>query len=1153
MSIGSRICRKRLLLKKDPSNSIVNKLLQSSCGSMVRKAASECHSKSHVTWPNQHSIDMIIHWLRSSCFIKQSQQLWQASRSFAKIFASSNHVSIQSVMGSTRKMNYQVLRAARVRIDFVACRLFRQLYRKLPSNIGVFMFVDSSPQVVGQELFAASFELYDPDGRVVWERRLMPLLALMRDFLDAVGKAMAMLWLIWLLVGPRPDDVIQFCSQIRCLVTDMGTERLIARMVDMVPAFFEEVFDYPRGSIPARPSMFPLCLQSPGWMHTWDIVLRRGLASMSFFPSFIEGLRAVIKFLRSKLWIDQLCRKLRQKQLFAPAEMIESVTVPSIAEWRWVTLHLAMKSINAIISTFATYWDPSVFANSKEPKTMKAITKALTSVAWRWQFKYVMWFCNWICTIQQWGQGSRERDLAKESDDSVDVDPMMQGRRLAESGRFVEEQLQMALDEISEWDLHRFGPGCSFESLDELKRAVRYSHVLATMKSAYLHTLPALLARLLEPGIRDKCLDLYRSCNNHHPLSDMYLSEDSALLPHVLALTPGGGNVSAILHRELDILWRTPFDDSVCERPHAVGNSIARHAKSCGFDWVASSMRLSQNLTDVPRWCEAMGLDLEQEWLKHTSVLQSSWNKRDVPVRLPNPEVKRRFYMMGQFSSYLHTPVVDHDDEDIGADPNNNDDQPGLPDRVAAHPCDELSARAGDAFVGEAKHVQGDESLIGRHIDAQELGLIKDFMIACLQPGMYVSFPVHEDDEVIPCFVQVLAVQPKVTCVDTCKVNGATDRVLSVAVQQLEPHTSLHQDYSLLSTAEIVDVFIFSDETPKEIDFAQCKTDQRAQYLQWSPSPSSTPGCTALGSPRPLTVPDGWDLMHDKIPALSLLDALEHTGWEAQSSVVHHSSESPRVYDRRKALSKKSYLKCLVFAPELFAAGIEFKSSQSQGFFKYILRHKRLPAADLSNNALQKLLQNQDTGSGDDEEAYFPVRPVVPVPVPVEDVHDEDIALGLDYSVPKLLPLPAPPPAPEPLSAPPPEPLPEPLPAPEDDDISEPIELAVPHVPGTWPARFEGIVLKQISGRESLAGGHSYSTRLSLKCPSVDHCSCQRTRSTTLCTKELGREAALCYLGVWAEHWYLDEAQHRKFQPSMTQMREYKERRLHASASVAAG
>ena len=65
----------------------------------------------------------------------------------------------------------------------------------------------------------------------------MPLISLPRDYLDSTGKTMALVWVVFLLTGPHYDDCRSFCDRIVSVTTDMGTERLLARMPDCLKDF----------------------------------------------------------------------------------------------------------------------------------------------------------------------------------------------------------------------------------------------------------------------------------------------------------------------------------------------------------------------------------------------------------------------------------------------------------------------------------------------------------------------------------------------------------------------------------------------------------------------------------------------------------------------------------------------------------------------------------------------------------------------------------------------------------------------------------------------------------------------------------------------------------------------------------------------------
>ena len=150
---------------------------------------------------------------------------------------------------------------------------------------------------MGCEMLAASLEVFDPAGQLPFVRKLMPIIYLSRDYLDTFGKTLATIWVIFLLVGPDHDTVANFCSKVIAICTDMGTERLIARHSDFLPDFYALILNVRLPpTVTLRSSLFPLAMQSPGWNHGWDIVLKRGLGSLSWRPTFLDSLRSIIKF-----------------------------------------------------------------------------------------------------------------------------------------------------------------------------------------------------------------------------------------------------------------------------------------------------------------------------------------------------------------------------------------------------------------------------------------------------------------------------------------------------------------------------------------------------------------------------------------------------------------------------------------------------------------------------------------------------------------------------------------------------------------------------------------------------------------------------------------------------------------------------------------
>ena len=283
------------------------------------------------------------------------------------------------------------------------------------------------------------------------------------------------------------------------------------------------------------------------------------------------------------------------------------------------------------------------------------------------------------------------------------------------------------------------------------------------------------------------------------------------------------------------------------------------------------------------------------------------------------------------------------------------------------------------------------------------------------------------------------------------------------------------------------------------------------------------------------------DLMRSDAPTLALLDYLDGRGWEGQSTLATHNASSSLIYDNRKPVTKKRYFQCLIICDSLFAAGItEITSGRPQTYYAYILKYRKLPAPGRS---MQDLLKEINGAAGDEDFVPLPfVSTVAPAPVAIDD----EIAADIGDTIMEIPPSPLaaePEPTPDPIRNDDPELEPSQN-AIEDDEIagspdeSRPPHAVVPHA-DEWPLEIEGVALVRISGRRG--GSHSQSARLGATCP----CCCLRSRSVALLSDTLGRNAALCYLGVWLEKFgSLAPADHRRFVPSLEEMQSYRARKL---------
>lgn len=166
-------------------------------------------------------------------------------------------------------------------------------------------------------------------------------------------------------------------------------------------------------------------------------------------------------------------------------------------------------------------------------------------------------------------------------------------------------------------------------------------------KVGYLDKVPYLLARLHEPGVRARCLDQFGLVDpdGHHRLTRWFLDADhpDGLRQDVDRMHEDGSGMSDRLAAAVQSLSWVPMDDCVCEGPHAATKRLKMPASAAKWTWVASSMRLQQNIEDCRRLPEEVGTSIRASWSSYASVLQPPHMEGVFP-RIKPSVFERRLY-----------------------------------------------------------------------------------------------------------------------------------------------------------------------------------------------------------------------------------------------------------------------------------------------------------------------------------------------------------------------------------------------------------------------------------------------------------------------------------------------------------------------------
>ena len=231
----------------------------------------------------------MIKLVRATSNLRDMKKITITASHFASLFSDGGPETEEQMVERFGENNRETIRQGRVRLDYLAMLLFRRFLRMVMGpSVDFQIFADSSPQRRGLELFSASFDMFY-DGS--FQRRYFPFVNASLGF-SANAKLCTLLWQIFLLVGPSFLALRAFCNQVRSIVTDMGAERLFTQASDILPQFCSMIGVAITGSF-TQSRLFPRALQIGGWRHLWDVVLRRALCSLAFFPEWLLDFKAI--------------------------------------------------------------------------------------------------------------------------------------------------------------------------------------------------------------------------------------------------------------------------------------------------------------------------------------------------------------------------------------------------------------------------------------------------------------------------------------------------------------------------------------------------------------------------------------------------------------------------------------------------------------------------------------------------------------------------------------------------------------------------------------------------------------------------------------------------------------------------------------------
>ena len=277
---------------------------------------------------------------------------------------------LDSTKFGTRQVGGTALRVSRKRLDIAAMLSNRERY----VHSGPFyryVATDASPQV-GQ-----SIEIFVSVERVVQRSavrgqaagvpgdairsRILPLVTLGSGMAGLTDKVAAHLHQVFLDYGPSVGHVLAACSDVRQVMSDMGTELGIANFGNAIGHVLGEQLDWTGEAVPwAVPEeraedrvrfLYPFALQTPGLLHIVDWVIQSTISQLPWWPAWQLECKRLLQFVHGQAHRDRLCALIMQRAAPSQATILSASLVLGtgrFAAWRWKTLSKAVSDLQRI-------------------------------------------------------------------------------------------------------------------------------------------------------------------------------------------------------------------------------------------------------------------------------------------------------------------------------------------------------------------------------------------------------------------------------------------------------------------------------------------------------------------------------------------------------------------------------------------------------------------------------------------------------------------------------------------------------------------------------------------------------------------------------------------------------------------------------------
>jgi hypothetical protein len=306
--------------------------------------------------------------------------------------------------------------------------------------------------------------------------------------------------------------------------------------------------------------------------------------------------------------------------LIGLSQLIRKLSLPTFANWRWSTLKIAVAALCTVWESVRDNFPSHLFTKCKDQSRFNKVMQCVRGVMWELHMKFVNWFCDGVCQIQDWigGCDCHEDDLLA----GLTVTCDRKGKRMSTAYTYAVGRLRCILNAATSWTAAHFNGDYGMTA--QAHSCIRFAFALGLEKLEYLNTLPWLFARLDQPGVTDKCIEQWGAVppNKHHARTVLVMSPDGDVRADFDMINNDGTGITFKVRQAVRPVRDQPMDDTIGEGPHAIARRHFLHARRAQWPYIAATCRMTQDFDDVDRLLPAVGGDLETEWRRYKSVLQ---------------------------------------------------------------------------------------------------------------------------------------------------------------------------------------------------------------------------------------------------------------------------------------------------------------------------------------------------------------------------------------------------------------------------------------------------------------------------------------------------------------------------------------------------